>query len=78
MANGDAWIVYEQFPPYSPRFVARFYSMNAGGTLRGPFGEPLIGDTVEEVRAKIPNGLSPIPEAKPQERGGAAIVETWI
>ena len=80
MAKGDAWIIYEQFPPYSPRFVARRYRIRADGALCGPevAGHALVGATIEAVRRQLPDGLSPLPEAAPRERLGAAIVETWI
>lgn len=78
MAKGDAWIVYEQFPPYRPRFVARRYRMRADGALAGPLEGVFVGATIEDVRQKLPDGLSPVPEARPRECLGAAIVETWI
>ncbi len=78
MPNGDAWIVYEQFPPYRPRFVARRYTLRADGALAGPLEGVFVGGTIEDVRRQLPDGLSPVPEARPQERLGAAIIETWI
>ncbi len=82
--KGDAFVVYEQEPPYKPRFVARRYILVRGGELSGPHEPMYLGDTLVEVRKQIPDRYYPqLAGGKDREdllafRNGARIIETWL
>lgn len=69
------WVIYDHPLDFPGGYIARKW--NIGGGLKPLFatGSTVTGDTLEEVRAKLPRGLYRInrdPRDEPQ------VVECWL
>ncbi len=70
----NLWTVYDNPSDYPGQFVARRFIITGPA---GPFatGEMFTADTLEEIRAMIPQGLF---RMEPWQGDDIKIVETWI
>ncbi|RBB38872.1 hypothetical protein DPV79_15950 [Burkholderia reimsis] len=70
------WVIYERPRDYPEQYVARRLRANSGGGVITLRGDVILGDTLDEVRARLkPFGLHRIardPRDEPQ------VVETWL
>lgn len=64
------WTVYDNPTDFPGKFICRPHSIS-----RGTFAHHMIGDTIEEVRAKIPRGLIQMPRRLTDD---PKIVEIWF
>ncbi|HEX8957375.1 MAG TPA: hypothetical protein VF798_13930 [Burkholderiaceae bacterium] len=63
------WVVYEEPPGFPDQYVARRY------VLEKDTGDYVVGDTLNDVRAKLPPGLMRL-ERSPQD--DPQVRESWI
>lgn len=63
------WVVYEAPPDFPDKYVARRLQMNR------PTADLVIGDTLNDVRSKLPAGLFRIERS---ERDDPMVRESWI
>ena len=63
------WVVYEEPPGFPDQYVARRY------VLERDTGDYVVGDTLNDVRAKLPAGLMRL-ERSPQD--DPQVRESWI
>ncbi|MES2353667.1 MAG: hypothetical protein V4568_04535 [Pseudomonadota bacterium] len=67
--DGSIWVVYESPPDFPDQYVARrFY-------LARPTKDYVVGNTLVDVRAKLPKGLFKIERSK---RDDPLVRESWI
>ncbi len=69
----DIWTVFERPADYPDQFVARLWHVTANEAAPTP--DILFGDSLAEVRAKLPAGLGRIPRNEGDE---PHIVESWL
>ncbi len=65
--------IYESPADYPGKYVARVYAVTEGQTRPGIY--IALADTLEEIRAKLPEGMYPVRRHKSDD---PCIVETWI
>jgi hypothetical protein len=63
------WIVYESPPDFPDQYVAKKIKLNR------PTGEFVVGNTMNDVRSKLPKGLFRIERS---DRDDPLIRESWI
>jgi hypothetical protein len=68
-SDDSIWVVYEAPPDFPDKYVARRLEMNR------PTADFVIGDTLNDVRSKLPAGLFKIERS---ERDDPMIRESWI
>lgn len=76
MTTQDAlhiWTIYDHPRDYSKGFIARMFVVRDG--YSGPTDITVTGETLDEVRDKIPQGLYCMPR---QEQDDPVIVESWL
>jgi hypothetical protein len=67
--DGSYWVVYESPPDFPDQYVARRFYLNR---LTSDF---VVGNTMIEVRSKLPKGLFRIERS---DRDDPQIRESWI
>lgn len=67
--DGSIWVVYEAPHDFPDQYVARRLQLNK------PTSDFVVGNTMIEVRAKLPKGLFRIERS---ERDDPQIRESWI
>lgn len=67
--DGSIWVVYESPPDFPDQYVARRIYLNQ------PTSDYVVGDTLIDVRSKLPKGLFKIERS---ERDDPQIRESWI
>ena len=67
--DDSIWVVYEAPPDFPDKYVARRLHMNR------PTSDYVIGDTLNDVRSKLPAGLFRIERS---DRDDPMIRESWI
>jgi len=67
--DDSIWIIYESPPDFPDQYVARRMKLNRST------GDYVVGNTMNEVRAKLPKGLFKIERS---ERDDPLIRESWI
>lgn len=76
MTTPDAlhiWTIYDHPTDFPSGFIARLYTVTAEGGK--PTSACYTGDTLDEVRAKIPQGLYNMGR---QPEDDSKIVESWL
>ena len=63
------WIIYEESPAFPNQYVARRYRSYV------ETGEYVVGDTLNDVRAKLPPGLMRIERSNQDD---PMVRESWI
>ncbi|MFG7180720.1 hypothetical protein ACGYQ5_14425 [Burkholderia pseudomallei] len=69
------WVVYERPTDYPEGYIARRWTLANGAGLQPSTNEVFTGDSLDDVRRKLPQGLHRIhrdPRDEPQ------IVEVWL
>lgn len=69
MTELEMWVIYEKPLDFPEQFVARKFILDKPTNLR------YFGDTLEEIRQTIPEGLTMIPRFHQDD---PKIVEVWI
>jgi hypothetical protein len=71
------WTVYDSPDDYPGKVVAREFRIcrKDGKVVTETVGEPVIGDSVLEVRSRLPSGLARLPR-EPADH--PSVVETWL
>ena len=67
--DGSIWVVYESPDDFPDQYVARRILLNR------PTGEYVVGNTLIDVRSKLPKGLFRIERS---DRDDPLIRESWI
>jgi hypothetical protein len=67
--DDSIWIVYESPPDFPDQYVARRMKLNR------PTGDFVVGNTMNDVRSKLPKGLFKIERS---DRDDPLIRESWI
>lgn len=68
-SDDSIWVIYEAPPDFPDKYVARRLEMNR------PTADVVIGDTLSDVRSKLPAGLFRIERS---DRDDPMIRESWI
>lgn len=67
--DDSIWVVYEAPPDYPDKYVARRLHLNR------PTGDVVVGDTLIDVRSKLPKGLFRLERS---DRDDPLVRESWI
>jgi hypothetical protein len=72
----EMWIVYDHPPDFPDVYIARkTLTFRPPGPEQLPTSEAVVGKTLDEVRAKLPPGLTPLHR---MDGDLPVIVEVWI
>lgn len=67
--DSSLWVIYESPPDFPNQYVARRLHLNH------PTPDFVVGDTLHEVRSRLPKGLFRIERS---ERDDPSVRESWI